>query len=111
MAVEQILARHAPEFDPPVRGDPITGERYWSKDYMNLETKNLWPRVWHLGGMVAELHEANSPIDDRIKAAQTLRPIIRYRPSMPTRTIISAIPTVCLGIQIVCNDPDVRRHT
>lgn len=57
MAVEQILARHAPEFDPPVRGDVITGDRYWSKAYMDLETRNLWPRVWHLGGMIAELEE------------------------------------------------------
>ena len=55
--------------------------------------------------MVAELHEAKRPIDDNIKAAQTLRPIIRYRPSMPTRTIISAIPTVCVGTRIVRDDP------
>ena len=57
MAVESFLARHTPEFDPPVRGDPITGERYWSKDYMDKEWENLWPRIWHLGGMMAELEE------------------------------------------------------
>ena len=57
MTIEPFLARHAPEHDPPVRGDVISGERYWSKDYMALEMKNLWPRIWHLGGMVAELEE------------------------------------------------------
>jgi phenylpropionate dioxygenase-like ring-hydroxylating dioxygenase large terminal subunit len=57
MTHESFLARHTPEFDPPVRGDTITGDRYWSKDFMDKEWKNLWPRIWHLGGMMAELEE------------------------------------------------------
>ena len=58
MTIEPFLSRYSAGFDPPVRGYPITGERYYSPDYMALENKNLWPRVWHLGGMVAELEEA-----------------------------------------------------
>ena len=58
MTAHPFLARHTPEYDPPVRGDPITGDRYWSADYMAREWTNLWPRIWHLGGMVAELEEA-----------------------------------------------------
>lgn len=57
MTAQPFLARYTPEFDPTVRGDPITGDRYWSREYMDLETRNLWPRVWHLGGMLAELEE------------------------------------------------------
>jgi phenylpropionate dioxygenase-like ring-hydroxylating dioxygenase large terminal subunit len=57
MTVEPLLSRYSEGFDPPVRGDVITGERYFSRDYMALETENLWPRVWHLGGLVAELEE------------------------------------------------------
>jgi len=57
MTAEPFLAKYSAEYDPPVRGDVITGDRYWSKDYMDAENKNLWSRVWHLGGLVAELEE------------------------------------------------------
>ena len=57
LTAEFFLAKHTAGYDPPVRGDVITGDRYWSKDYMDLEHKNLWPRVWHLGGLVAEMEE------------------------------------------------------
>ncbi|MEG3124200.1 aromatic ring-hydroxylating oxygenase subunit alpha [Sphingomonas sp. GB1N7] len=57
MTIEPLLSRYSEGYDPPVRGDPITGDRYWSADYMALENRNLWPRIWHLGGMIAELEE------------------------------------------------------
>ena len=57
MTVEAFLSRYSEGYDPPVRGDPITAERYISKEWMELEHRNLWPRVWHLGGMIAELEE------------------------------------------------------
>jgi phenylpropionate dioxygenase-like ring-hydroxylating dioxygenase large terminal subunit len=50
-------SRYSPEFDMPVRGDTITADRYVSRDWMELENRNLWPRVWHLGGLLAELEE------------------------------------------------------
>jgi hypothetical protein len=43
---------------------------------------------------VAELQEANRTNEVKAKAARTLRRVVRYRPSLPTRTIIFAIPTV-----------------
>jgi phenylpropionate dioxygenase-like ring-hydroxylating dioxygenase large terminal subunit len=58
MTVEPLLSRYSEGFDLPVRGDMITPDRYISRDYMALETENLWPRVWHLGGLLAELEEA-----------------------------------------------------
>ena len=50
-------SRYAIGYDQPVRGDPITADRYISKEWMALESENLWPRVWHLGGVLAELEE------------------------------------------------------
>jgi nitrite reductase/ring-hydroxylating ferredoxin subunit len=43
---------------PRARGDAITGERYTSKDFANLEWEKMWTRVWHLGGRVSQLEEA-----------------------------------------------------
>lgn len=57
MTVQELKSRYSPEFDMPVRGDTITAERYISKDWMDRENRNLWPKVWHLGGMRAELEE------------------------------------------------------
>ena len=48
-------SRYAKGFDLPVRGDTITADRYISKEFMQRENQHLWPKVWHLGGMVAEL--------------------------------------------------------
>lgn len=50
-------SRYAAGFDQPVRGDTITAERYTSKAWMDKEDENLWPRVWHLGALTAELEE------------------------------------------------------
>jgi phenylpropionate dioxygenase-like ring-hydroxylating dioxygenase large terminal subunit len=57
MNAKLLRSRYSEGFDPPVRGDPITADRYISREYMELENRNLWPRVWHLGGLVAELEE------------------------------------------------------
>lgn len=57
MNIQHSMSRYSPGFDPPVRGDVITSDRYFSVEYMALEAKNLWPRIWHLGGMSAELEE------------------------------------------------------
>jgi phenylpropionate dioxygenase-like ring-hydroxylating dioxygenase large terminal subunit len=57
MTVEPMLSRYSRDFDQPVRGDTITADRYISKDWMDRETKYLWPKVWHLGGMLSELEE------------------------------------------------------
>jgi phenylpropionate dioxygenase-like ring-hydroxylating dioxygenase large terminal subunit len=50
-------SRYATGADQPVRGDTITADRYISAAWMEKEWQNLWPRVWHLGGLTAELEE------------------------------------------------------
>uniref|UniRef100_UPI0025ED1713 aromatic ring-hydroxylating oxygenase subunit alpha n=1 Tax=Novosphingobium sp. Chol11 TaxID=1385763 RepID=UPI0025ED1713 len=57
MTEQQMMSRYSPEFDEDVRGDTITADRYISKDWMELENQRLWPKVWHLGGVLADLEE------------------------------------------------------
>jgi phenylpropionate dioxygenase-like ring-hydroxylating dioxygenase large terminal subunit len=38
-----------------LRGDPITGDRYYSADFMEREWERMWTRVWHIGARVAQL--------------------------------------------------------
>lgn len=40
-----------------LRGDPITGDRYWSKEFAQKEWDQMWTRVWHVAGRTAELTE------------------------------------------------------
>ena len=57
MTAESKLSRYSAEFDPPVRCDTITADRYISAEWMARENQHLWPKVWHLGGILAELEE------------------------------------------------------
>jgi phenylpropionate dioxygenase-like ring-hydroxylating dioxygenase large terminal subunit len=40
-----------------LRGDAITGDRYWSKDFARQEWDHMWTRIWHVAGRTAELEE------------------------------------------------------
>jgi len=63
----KILGRDGSQwFEPAVmdggtserlRGDPITGDRYWSKEFMQAEWDGMWTRIWHIGGREADLEE------------------------------------------------------
>lgn len=41
-----------------LRGDPMSGERYWSPAFMEAEWEKMWTRIWHIGAREAELEEA-----------------------------------------------------
>lgn len=41
-----------------LRGDPITGDRYTSRDFMEKEWDGMWTRIWHVAGRLAEIPEA-----------------------------------------------------
>ena len=41
----------------PLRGDPMTGDRYYSRDFAQQEWDHMWKRVWHVAGRVADLEE------------------------------------------------------
>ncbi|MFS0735916.1 aromatic ring-hydroxylating dioxygenase subunit alpha [Sphingomonas sp. 1P06PA] len=57
MTVETFMGRKRDEYDPPVRGDRISGERYYSKEWMQAEWDHLWQKIWHVGGMLNDLQE------------------------------------------------------
>ena len=40
-----------------LRGDPMPGARYHSREFMQREWDGLWTRIWHVAGRVAELPE------------------------------------------------------
>jgi len=41
-----------------LRGDPITGDRYHSREFAQKEWDGLWTRIWHIAGRTAEIPEA-----------------------------------------------------
>ncbi|HZU64707.1 MAG TPA: aromatic ring-hydroxylating dioxygenase subunit alpha [Novosphingobium sp.] len=41
-----------------LRGDPISGERYFAPDFARKEWDMLWTRIWHIAGRTAEIPEA-----------------------------------------------------
>ncbi len=62
MAEELINSAHKPDYprapdggQKPLRGDPITGERYYSKDFAHKEWERMWTRVWHIAAREAEM--------------------------------------------------------
>ena len=57
MNIQTGAARYSAEHDQPVRGDTITADRYTSREWMEGEYERLWPSVWHLGGVLADLEE------------------------------------------------------
>ena len=44
--------------DPSIlRGDPIPRERYFSKEFMDLEWDHLWTKIWHIAGREQQVEE------------------------------------------------------
>lgn len=41
-----------------LRGDKITGDRYFSQAFAEREWEHMWTKVWHVGGREAQLPEA-----------------------------------------------------
>lgn len=46
----------APE--PALRDTPITGDRFWSKDFAAREWERMWTKVWLIAGLSAEIPAA-----------------------------------------------------
>ncbi len=57
MTVETFMGKRLAEYDPPIRGDAITGDRYYAKEWMDKEWNGLWTRIWHVGGLMNDLQE------------------------------------------------------
>lgn len=50
-----------------LRGDPITGDRYWSPAFMEAEWDHMWTRIWHIGAREAELEEPGDFVVHRFR--------------------------------------------
>ncbi|MBL4613049.1 MAG: aromatic ring-hydroxylating dioxygenase subunit alpha [Emcibacter sp.] len=61
-----FLGHKVAAYDPQVRGDAITGERYYSKRWLEAEDKDLWSKTWHVAGMAADLEETGDYISYNI---------------------------------------------
>jgi phenylpropionate dioxygenase-like ring-hydroxylating dioxygenase large terminal subunit len=46
--------------EPALRMDPISGERFTSRDYFRAEWSRMWMRTWHIGGVA---YQAPQPGD------------------------------------------------
>jgi phenylpropionate dioxygenase-like ring-hydroxylating dioxygenase large terminal subunit len=40
-----------------LRGDPITPDRYWSREWMRREWDHVWTKIWHIAGREKQLPE------------------------------------------------------
>jgi phenylpropionate dioxygenase-like ring-hydroxylating dioxygenase large terminal subunit len=40
-----------------LRGDPITGDRYYSKEFAQKEWDHMWTKIWHIAGRSNQLQE------------------------------------------------------
>lgn len=47
-----LLDASKPNF---LRGDPITGDRYYCPEFAKKEWDCMWTRIWHIGGRIADL--------------------------------------------------------
>lgn len=57
-AISPAMYPMSPKADvPQLRGDRITGDRYYSPEFMEREWAHMWKRVWHIGGRLSELPE------------------------------------------------------
>ncbi|MCJ2178744.1 aromatic ring-hydroxylating oxygenase subunit alpha [Novosphingobium album (ex Hu et al. 2023)] len=52
---------------PKARGDAITGDRYYSKEFAEREWEHMWKRVWHVGGRERQLEETGDFIVHNFK--------------------------------------------
>lgn len=41
-----------------LRGDRITGDRYFSREFARREWEGLWTKIWHIAGRTAEIPDA-----------------------------------------------------
>jgi phenylpropionate dioxygenase-like ring-hydroxylating dioxygenase large terminal subunit len=55
------IAKHPSTIDgrdpSKLRGDPITGDRYYSREFAQREWDHMWTKIWHVAGRTVELAE------------------------------------------------------
>ncbi|MEH6386824.1 aromatic ring-hydroxylating oxygenase subunit alpha [Pseudomonas profundi] len=49
-----------------LRGDPISGDRYYSKEFMQQEWDHMWTRTWQVGAVEAQFPDAGCVVTHEI---------------------------------------------
>ena len=44
--------------DPKLGTEPITGDRYYTKEFIEQEWKKMWTKVWLIAGLESQLKKA-----------------------------------------------------
>lgn len=52
--------------DEFLRGDPITGDRYYSKEFMQKEWDHMWTRTWQVGAVAAQFPDSGCVVTHEI---------------------------------------------
>ncbi|MEN3974470.1 aromatic ring-hydroxylating dioxygenase subunit alpha [Emcibacter sp. SYSU 3D8] len=50
-----------------LRGDPITGDRYYSPEFAKQEWDHMWTRVWHVAGRLSDIPETGDYVVHNFK--------------------------------------------
>ncbi len=82
-----------------LRGDAITGDRYYCPDFMEREWQRMWKRVWHIGGRCSQLEQPGDYVVHNIRHESVI--LVRGEDDQ-----IRAFYNVCLhrGNRLVWND-------
>jgi len=70
--VDLFPGGYHPDHNPPVRGDKITADRYFSKDWMKKEWDHLWTKIWHVGGHISDIEEAGDWVRHNMMAESVI---------------------------------------
>jgi phenylpropionate dioxygenase-like ring-hydroxylating dioxygenase large terminal subunit len=57
IVLEQSLGRPPKQQEPPLRGDAVSAARYLCADYLQREFRQVWHRVWNIGGVAYQMPE------------------------------------------------------
>jgi len=58
--------------DPVIRGDKISGERYYSKNFMEKEWDCMWTKVWQIAGWASEIPNSDDFFVYKIRKEEIL---------------------------------------
>ncbi|MEM1189427.1 MAG: aromatic ring-hydroxylating dioxygenase subunit alpha [Pseudomonadota bacterium] len=57
IVLEQTLSRPPKELEAPLRWDTVSADRYIGADYLKREFRNVWHKVWNIGGVSYQMPE------------------------------------------------------
>lgn len=62
-----------------LRGDPITGDRYYCKDFAQKEWNHMWTRVWHVAGRESQVPDPGNYVVHNVTLTGTFEGVNFFR--------------------------------